>query len=311
MKTHLPPHSSGCRPCQSRLRQLVAVTGLSGLAILSPVSASVLPPEGLVANKTYSEWLAASWKWALETPWDGHHPLQDNTGADALRNQSGPVWFLGAGPSSSPTAKRRIVIPDSQMLYVAIGDVESSTLEDCPFCGSNEAELRASVEQFHLQELACMIDGSPVTNLEAFQVTSPMYSFTLPAQNILGIPGGGSGQSVAAGIGVIVEPFTPGLHTIYLHSTYAEDPAHSLSQMTYEITVVARPTLSIRALPGTNQLEISWPDTQGFSLEQADDCRPSAVWVPAEVDSSSLDNGIRLATVTLESDQRYFRLHFN
>jgi hypothetical protein len=239
-----------------------------------------------------------------------HHPLQDRTGADALRNQSGPVWFLGAGPVSSPTAVRRIVVPDDRILYVAIGNVECSTLESPPFYGGNEAELGACAEGFHLQELVCEIDGSPVPDLEAFQATSPMFSFSLPAQNKLGIAGGGSGQSIAAGVAVILEPLPLGSHTIYLHSTYAEDPEHSLSEMTYQITVEARPTISIRVLPGTNRLELSWTDKAGYSLEQADRCGPTAAWAAATVDTSTLQNGVRVTILTLAPTQRYFRLSY-
>ena len=56
-------------------------------------ASEIVPPDGLVEGRTYAEWTAAWWKWALEIPSDGRHPLKDQTGSDALRNQSGPVWF--------------------------------------------------------------------------------------------------------------------------------------------------------------------------------------------------------------------------
>ena len=103
---------------------------------------------------------------------------------------------------------------------------------------------------------------------------------------------------------------SPGEHTIYLHSTYAEFPSESLSQMTYKVTVVARPAISIRALPETDKLELSWTDTLGYSLDQADVCGPITVWAPASLEASSLANGVRTVTVTSTATQRYFRLRY-
>lgn len=270
----------------------------------------VVPPGESLGGKTYSEWLAGWWQWALAIPWDGHHPLQDRTGADALRNQAGPVWFLGAGPNSSPAATRRIIIPEGQPLYVAIGNVECSTLERDPFHGADEAELRACADGHQIQETVCEVDGTPVADLEGFQVTSPVYSFVLPARNMLGIGGGGAGQSVASGVGVLLAQLAPGSHRIYLHSTYAEDPAHSLSQMSYEVTVVVRPTLSVRPLPGTGRVEISWPETAGFALRQADAMDSPPTWSAAPVDSSTVKDGVRSVTLATGPTQRYFRLEF-
>lgn len=270
----------------------------------------VVPPDGQYDGRTYSEWMARWWQWALAIPWDGHHPLQDRTGSDARRGQSGPVWFLGAGPVSGPSITREILVPEGQRLYVAVGNVECSTLEPEPFHGDNEAALRACAEGFHLQDLVCEVDGQPVSELESYQVTSRVFSIDLPARNLLGVAGGGIGQSVASGVGLILDPLPPGLHAIYVHSAYAEDPAGSLSEMTYQITVVARPALSIRPLPGTGRMEVAWHETPGYSLYQADSCDPSVSWTAAPVESSTVDNGVRTVTAAPGPAQRYYRLEF-
>lgn len=65
----------------------------------------------------------------------------------------------------------------------------------------------------------------PVSDLESYQVTTPIFPIELPPSNVAGVQGGGSGQSVAMVVAVILQPLSPGAHTIYLHSIYAEDPA--------------------------------------------------------------------------------------
>ena len=306
MKTQIHP----CHPVRGFIREgawwLVLVAGLLGRGTAASANAAIVPPDQIVAGKSYGEWTAAFGQWGLSIPWDAHHPWRDTTGSNAFEGQSGPVWFLGGG-----VATRKIVVPDDKWLYVSMGGVGCSTLEPDPFHGENEEELRVCAESFHIQELVCEVDGEPVPDLERYQVITPMFPIELPALNVAGVQGGGSGQSVAAGVAVILEPLSPGSHTIYLHSTIAEDPAASLQQLTYEITVVSRPTLAIRPLPGTDRVELSWPETAGYSLYQAGSCDPSASWAAAAVDSSKSENGLRIVTATPGPAQRFYRLEFH
>ena len=107
----------------------------------------------------------------MEIPWDGRHPAQDHTGSQALRNQSGPVWYLTAATTKQPIT-RNISIPDDVRLFVGIADAACTNVEEPPFYGGNEAEMRDCAEKFIWDNLYCEIDGATVTNLEGFQVTS-------------------------------------------------------------------------------------------------------------------------------------------
>lgn len=275
----------------------------------------IVPPGEQFGGKTYAEWQVGWWQWALGIPWDGHHPVQDRTGADAWRGQAGPVWYLVPG-SPSATRQRQVVVPVGQALYIAVGTVECSTIEDPPFHGDDEASLRECTESWHIQELVFEIKDSATTNrltdLEAYQVTTPMFPIDLPPRNMVGVLDGGSGHSVAAGVGVLVQLYRPGSYTIYLHSNYAEDPAAGLAEMTYKITVVPQPELSIRALSGTGQLEISWPEAASpyWALKQSETLDPDASWTPAAVDSSKVENEARVVAASASPTERFFRLEF-
>src|SRR5690242_17902424 len=63
---------------------------------------SVIPVTHVYAGRTYSDWSAAWWQWALSIPVHDPanpsqilNPLFDDTGAECGVQQSGPVFFLG------------------------------------------------------------------------------------------------------------------------------------------------------------------------------------------------------------------------
>ena len=54
----------------------------------------VLPPQSHSHGKTYGEWSAEWWQWALSLPADSN-PFFDETGcANGANGQHGSVWFL-------------------------------------------------------------------------------------------------------------------------------------------------------------------------------------------------------------------------
>ena len=68
----------------------------------------VLPPQSHPHGKTYGEWAAAWWQWALSIP-EAQNPVADATGEFAGLGQSGPVWFLAGTFGNS--AERTVTIP--------------------------------------------------------------------------------------------------------------------------------------------------------------------------------------------------------
>jgi len=171
---------------------------------------SVLPPGSSPYGKTYGEWSAAWWKWALELPFAGH-PFNDDPGFNVAAGQSGDVWFL-AGVFG--TVSRNVVIPNSKALFVGLLNAEASDLEGL---GATEAERRATAEWFadHIvtSTLFCTIDGVAVGNLSSYRASSPEFSFTAPTPWIMGATGG-AGLSVGDGYYLMLAPLSVGTHTI-------------------------------------------------------------------------------------------------
>lgn len=208
--------------------------------------AHIYPPESRPFGKSYPEWHAAFWQWALARPLEGH-PFLDTPEFDFSAGQSGKVWFVGA-PDGPLT--REATIPEGAALFLTIRDVETSTLEEPPFFGATEAEQRANSEWFadHIVDLYCIIDGVPVENLQAYRFASPQFEFTAPTPWIFGNPDhniGGTGTAVGDGYFVMVGSFPKGKHIIQYGGTYHfeagelgnEEPFDLPHDVTIELTV--------------------------------------------------------------------------
>jgi hypothetical protein len=126
-------------------------------------------------------------------------------------------------------------VPAGTMLFFVIVASECSTLEPPPFYGGNEEELTACAQSFVTENLQASIDGVEVQNLDQYLFTSPLYEFTLPEDNVFGLPVGTTGESVSYGAWLLLAPLNPGPHTIYLYGSYPS--LGFVSVQTYELTV--------------------------------------------------------------------------
>jgi hypothetical protein len=207
-----------------------ASTGLAGGPKPHP-----MPVQSHVFGKTYAEWSAAWWRWALSIPFD-HHPLTDT--ADCSTGQKGHVWFLG-GSFVSGTVDRECTVPAGKALFFPILNAECSTVEPPPFYGSNEAELRACAKSFvdPAVDLFAEIDGVPVQKLGQYRTQSPLFTFTAPEPNVLFVPGPVTGQSVSDGYYLLLPPLPVGKHTLHFGGTFPQFGPFTID-VTYHLTVV-------------------------------------------------------------------------
>jgi hypothetical protein len=110
-------------------------------------------------------------------------------------------------------------------IFVAAWTSECSTLEEFPFFGRDEAELRACARAVDagIIRTDVTLDGNPVPVSE---VESGLLRLNLPGDNIFGAPAGTGPLSVAHGWVALLHPLTPGTHTITLHieGTYQDMP---------------------------------------------------------------------------------------
>lgn len=188
---------------------------------LAAAAGFVVPPQGALLERIYSQLSALWWKRFIELPFvDDTHPFYDPTGDLVGVGQSGPVWFVAAPITGFLTPPdpivRRYTVPRRTSLFIALLNSECSNLEPAPFYGGNEAEQRACANAFseYFHDVFFEIDGVPINNIEAHRVESPQFTFTAPYPNILAVPGG-EGTAVADGYFVLLAPLSRGNHTLH------------------------------------------------------------------------------------------------
>lgn len=221
-----------------------AVVLFCAMGLWVPMAASaqanphIVPPSNRYRGHTYPQWQTRWELWVDSLP-ATNHPF--NPGGNVLQGQTGDVWFLTGTGSFTPEV-RDITIPPGKALFFPILSVECSTVEAPPFHGDNEAELRAGTKFFmdRGEDLAAEIDGVPVHNVPAYRHQSTVVSFTLPDDNIFGVPAGTSGKSVDDGVFLMLEPLAVGHHTIHFYGVFALMDIFGVDLVqdtTYNITV--------------------------------------------------------------------------
>ena len=214
----------------------------------------VVDPTSVAYGRTYSDWSAAWWQWALSIP-VASHPLFDN--GDCSVGQSGPVWFLGgkfciAGQTCTGTATRSCSVPSGKALYFPVLNAEDSAPEEptwgCgnglpPLVAGTIAEMRQCVESWMagISNLEVDVDGKRVHNLYPnFLVTSVAYEVTWPEDNVFTaggegpFPAGTYSPVVDQGVYVLLQPLSPGNHTLHFQGTW---PWNASENITYNLTV--------------------------------------------------------------------------
>ena len=177
----------------------------------------VFPPGAHPYGRSYGEWVAEFWQYALEFPVEGH-PFLDTPEYDFASGQSGKVWFWSA-PDGPIT--REVEIPHGTALFLTVRDVEVSSLEEPPFFGATEEEQREAANWFadRIVDVSVTIDGVPVENVEDYRFESPQFSFDAPTPWIFGATGG-AGTSVGDGCYMMIKPLPVGEHTIEYSGTF-------------------------------------------------------------------------------------------
>jgi len=225
-------------------RALVPVLAVAAILALGSVSSAraggnpgVLPPQSHPYGASYADWSAAYWQWLFALPAD-NNPGIDSPDFDVTDGQSGHVWFL-TGPFG--TIERSVTIPAGTSLFVALVNVEASSLEEPPFYGPTASDQLAIASGFadYITDLSLTVDGKTLGNIGDYRVTSPQFSFTAPTPWIFGATGG-AGTSVGVGYFVMLAPLPAGTHTIHYTGAFkfSDAPEDYIGvDMTYHVTV--------------------------------------------------------------------------
>jgi hypothetical protein len=180
----------------SRITRMVLLTAIAFFAAAPIASAS--------PAKTLDNNLAALWTTVLETP-----TVQNSFGSGG---SAFACWNLGRTVAPfAPAPVESCTVTTGTKLFVIGSSVECSTFEGN---GTTEADLRTCAREFDLKVAPTIsVDGNAVTVTE---VETPLLEIVLPADNLFGQPAGTEGLSVAHGWVTLLQPLTPGTHTIVI-----------------------------------------------------------------------------------------------
>lgn len=187
----------------------------------------IAPINSRPMGKTYGEWAATRWQWALQQPRRSNPTIDKGSCSTA---QSGNVWFLSDDPTGSPTGPLKAVNrdctvpPNTSLFFPLITAVYFAFLNDPPE-QRTPAFLRSLVACDPPQQMMAWIDGVPVKHPEQYLSNSPLFNAQLLKDNQFSVqstdpkkPGYAEdlyfSPSVDRGYYLFVYPLKPGKHTL-------------------------------------------------------------------------------------------------
>jgi len=208
----------------------------------------VISPHAKIQDKTYGDWGAEWWKWALSVPVT-QSPITDPTGEYGSQNQKGPVWFLAG--TFGINAERWITIPAGKFIFFPLVNAENDY--PCP-SPDFKPEPGQSLEDFLTLGLAPVIDPwvtNPenilsaevdrveLTHLRNYRGISQLTKFTADQSQILIDPciTGEKQVMVSDGFWIMLAPLKPGKHSIVFSATAVDDPYPFNLAVTYHVTI--------------------------------------------------------------------------
>jgi hypothetical protein len=172
---------------------------------------SVFSSDSKPYDFTYGEWTARWWQWSYSIP-KNINPAYDDTGKYCAQKQNGRVWFL-VGTYGHPV-ERVCTIPADKAILFPIFNSECSFAEFPKLKSLSELRMCAKTIQNHVTTLMASVDGVSILHLQGYRIQSPPFNFTLPHNNILGMPTNTTTEAVADGNWVFLKPLSPGVHKI-------------------------------------------------------------------------------------------------
>lgn len=216
---------------------VMALMAATPQALAETSGPSVVPINGTVGGRTYGQWSAEWWHRAFAvTSFDNCALMNQPEPNQAL----GPVWFL-AGSAGGSAPPRTCTVPAGKFIMFPLFNTEWSKAEAIATqppkggcfipgvvpTGTEDAALRAcaKAQADHGLDadatLNAQVDGINLPNLKTFRAASPFppFSFTTVEGNPFGLcpaisPCPLESQAVADGFWIILNPLSPGQHTI-------------------------------------------------------------------------------------------------
>ncbi|SPE52442.1 exported hypothetical protein [Verrucomicrobia bacterium] len=238
-------------PRFGRFGAALAALLLLGIAALSS-SGQVLPPSSLPYGCSYEEWSAKWWRWYLG---QDTNDVELVGSPDICEGPASRVRFLGEqpGPAGLTFQTNHVIIPgETPVFFLIVAGYYDNTA--CPLSAStsytaDQLATMAEGGRSNIVQITCTIDGVPVAGLEdplgtVYYVVSPPFSYTTAEEGTIVavfegepcIPGGLTVYPAeAAGVYLMLSPFSPGKHTIQY---FVNGGVYGTGGATYDLPVL-------------------------------------------------------------------------
>jgi hypothetical protein len=190
-------------------------------------------PETKPYGLTYGQWTVKWWQWMASIP-TCSNPAADENGKYASMNQTDQhVWFL-AGTSGGKIADRKCIVPAGRSILFPVINYEINSIEKPELKTDSELIRDAIEDEDDIINLEAIIDGQEIP---IFRVRSdpPMFSLTLPADNLFSAPVGGATRATSDGYWVFLKPLDLGEHSLYFAGSCSAGSRNV--RATYNLTV--------------------------------------------------------------------------
>ena len=198
----------------------------------------ILPPSGRYAGLTYGDWLAKSFQLEYGVPVPDNSAILGNEDKLSI-GQSDQLWILQS--VSPPPQERHFTVPAGKALYITIFTWESDNFlcvePNTSLCVPELRALAKSMVDGIPGPFQVEVDGRLVENVAQYRTTAPVFTATLPDNNLLQFLGcadalpGTYGPMVADGYALILPPPSVGEHTI-------RESFQNYGDLVWHITVV-------------------------------------------------------------------------
>jgi hypothetical protein len=229
---------------------VIAISVLLALIVALPMAFAQVG-QGAKASGKVAELSVAWWQWALSKPVDdnpmiGEDPTYSEEQCDGtpVTSTQGKWWFLAGTFGGSDAVERTCTMPVGTKLFFPLVNVVAFPFAE----GETRQNQRQLARQFIREvvndpdfedSISVTVDGKEVKSNRIVRALSPVFSFTMPQNNVFGIPAGEYDDASSNGLWVTLPPLPPGEHTIHFEMSATTETFGSVSQdNTYFLTVM-------------------------------------------------------------------------
>jgi hypothetical protein len=227
---------------------IMALGVLMALALATPMALAQVGPGAKASDKT-AELSVAWWKWALSKPVEVNPQIGSYKGGPKcdgtpVSPTPGKTWFL-AGSNTNEKVKRTCTMPVGTKLFFPVVNAVAFPFAE----GETRQNQRQLVRQFIREvvnapdfRMSVTVDGKEVKSNRIDRELSPVFSVTLPKDNVFGIPAGKYNDASSNGLWVTLPPLSKGKHKIHFEmSAHTKNFGLVSQDNTYFLTVKGKP----------------------------------------------------------------------